>query len=308
MSAPLGFIGLGALGRAVARRLAATGSRLLVWNRTPGRLAGLDAEEASCPAEVVTRAETVLLCLRDSEAVWAVTSGQGGLFAGECRGRTVIDLTTNHVDVATMLHGLAAKAGAAWLEAPVLGSVVPASRGELVVLASGEAAVLERARPLLERIGNRVFHLGAPGAATTMKLANNLVLAALLAGLAEAAAVAEAGGVPRETALDVLAAGAGNSAVLAAKRAKVLGEDYEPHFSAALLYKDLHYLQDLARTLRRPLPLAASLKELVALAFPAGLDELDVAVLFPLLRELGRPSGSPGGDAAATPPRDAQDP
>jgi 3-hydroxyisobutyrate dehydrogenase len=294
VSAPLGFIGLGALGRAVAQRLAATGSPLLVWNRTPGRAAGLDAEEASSPAEVVTRAETVVLCLRDSEAVWAVTSGPGGLFAGDCRGRTLIDLTTNHVDVATVLHGLAAKAGAAWVEAPVLGSVVPASRGELVVLASGEAAALERARPVLERIGSRVVHLGAPGAATAMKLANNLVLAALLAGLAEGTAVAEAAGIPRATALDVLGAGAGSSAVLAGKRAKVLAEDYEPHFSAALLYKDLHYLQDLARTLRRPVPLAAAIKELVALAFPAGLGERDVAVLFPLLRDLGRPAVPPG--------------
>jgi len=285
----VGFIGLGALGRAVAGRLAATGSRLVVWNRTPARAAGLDAEVVATPAEVVARAATVFLCLADSEAVWAVVSGQGGLFSAECRGRTLIDLTTNHVELATVLHSLAAKAGASWLEAPVLGSVVPAAAGELTVLASGEEAVFRDALPLLERIGRRVFHLGGPGAATRMKLANNLVLAAFLAGLAEAAALAEAAGIGREIVLEVLGAGAGNSAVLAAKRGKVLGEDYEPHFSAAMLYKDLHYLEDLARTLRRPVPLAATVKELVALAFPAGLERRDVAVLFPLLRELGRP-------------------
>lgn len=284
MTEPIGFIGLGALGRAVAGRLVSEGCPLLVWNRTPGRAEGLGAQTASSPAEVITRAETVFLCLRDSEALWAVASGQWGLFAGECRGRTVVDLTTHHVEVATVLHGMAAKAGASWIEAPVLGSVVPASRGELALLVSGEESAFERSRGLLGRIANRLFFLGEPGLATRMKLANNLVFACLLAGLAEATALAEASGIPREQALDILAAGAGNSAVLSAKREKVLREDYAPHFSAELLYKDLHYLQDLARLMRRPLFTAAVAKELVALAFPRGLEAQDASVLFRILR------------------------
>lgn len=286
---PVGFIGLGALGRAVAGRLAGSGRRLLVWNRTPGRAAGLDAETAGSPAEIATRCRTVVLCLRDSEAVWAVTSGQNGLFAGECEGRTLVDLTTNHVDLAVVLHGLAAKARASYLESPVLGSVVPASRGELAVLVSGELRAFELARPLLGTIGKRIFFLGDPGRATKMKLANNLVLGAFLAGLAEAAAVAEAAGIGRGEALEILGAGAGASAVLDAKRQKALDDDEEPHFSAALLHKDLHYLQDLARSLRRPLFVTAAVKELFALAFPRGLAERDVAVIFRILRDLGGP-------------------
>jgi 3-hydroxyisobutyrate dehydrogenase len=285
---PIGFIGLGALGRAVASRLAGAGHRLLLWNRTPGKAEGL-GELASCPAEVVSRSRTVFLCLRDSEAVWAVTSGPSGIFAGETQGRTIIDLSTNHVELACVLHGLATKGRGAYLEAPVLGSVVPASRGELTVLVSGEEAPFAAARPLLEIVGSRIFFLGAPGLATKMKLANNLVLATVLAGLADAAAVAEAAGIPREQALDILGAGAGSGAVLAAKRDKVLREDYAPHFAAALLYKDLHYLQDLARTMRRPLFTAAAVKELFALAFPRGLEEQDVSVIFPILREGVRP-------------------
>ena len=285
---PIGFIGLGALGRAVAGRLVDAGHPLLLWNRTPAKTEGL-GELATCPAEVVSRTSIVALCLRDSEAVWAVTSGSSGIFAGETTGRTIVDLSTNHVDLALVLHGLAAKGRAAYLEAPVLGSVVPAARGELTVLVSGEPTAFEAARPLLETIGSRLFFLGAPGLATKMKLANNLVLATTLAGLADATGLAEAAGIPRAQALEILAAGAGDSAVLAAKREKILREDYAPHFSAALLYKDLHYLQDLARTLRRPLFTAAAVKELFALAFPLGLEEQDVSVIFPILRGGGRP-------------------
>jgi 3-hydroxyisobutyrate dehydrogenase len=284
----IGFIGLGALGRTVAARLAAAGHPLVLWNRTPSKAEGL-GELASCPGEVVSRARTVFLCLRDSEAVWAVTSGPTGVFSGETAGRTIIDLSTNHVELATVLHALAAKGRAEYLEAPVLGSLVPASRGELVVLVSGDAAAFEAARPLLSIVGNRLYHLGAPGLATKMKLANNLVLATTLAGLADATAIAEAAGIGRELALDILAAGAGAGPVFAAKRDKVLREDYAPHFSAELLYKDLHYLQDLARTLRRPLFTAAAVKELYALAFARGLEGRDVSVIFELLRRAGEP-------------------
>jgi 3-hydroxyisobutyrate dehydrogenase len=284
----IGFIGLGTLGRAVAGRLAGAGHPLLIWNRTAAKAGGL-GELAASPAEVVTRSRTVLLCLRDSEAVWAVTSGSSGIFAGETSGRTIIDLSTNHVDLAAVLHGLAAKGRAAYLEAPVLGSVEPAARGELTVLVSGEEGAFEAARPLLETIGSRLFFLGAPGQATKMKLACNLVLATTLAGLADATAIAEAGGIARARALEILGAGPGSGAVLASKRDKVLRDDHAPHFSAALLYKDLHYLQDLARTLRRPLFTAATVKELFALTFAHGLEEQDVSVIFPVLRGGGAP-------------------
>jgi 3-hydroxyisobutyrate dehydrogenase len=283
MKETIGFIGLGALGSVVAARLAGAGHPLLIWNRSPEKAEPL-GEFASCPAEVVTRTQTVVLCLRDSEAVWAVTSGSSGIFAGEVAGRTIIDLSTNHVELATVLHGLAAKARGQYLESPVLGSVIPAAAGELAVLVSGEQAAFEAARPLLEIIGRRLFFLGAPGLATKMKLACNLVLATTLAGLADATAIAEAAGIDRAQALEILGAGPGAGAVLASKREKVLGGDFSPHFSAALLYKDLHYLQDLARTLRRPLFTAAAVKELFALSFTHGLEDRDVSVIFPILR------------------------
>lgn len=292
MKDTVGFIGLGALGRAVAGRLAGAGYRLVFWNRTPEK-ADDQGERVSCPAEVVSRAATVILCLRDSEAVWAVTSGATGIFAGETAGRTIIDLTTNHVELATVLHDLAAKGRAAYLEAPVLGSVGPAARGELTVLVSGEETAFAAARPLLEVIGRRLFFLGAPGRATKMKLACNLVLATTLAGIADAAGIAEAAGIPREEALEIIGAGPGNGAVLTSKIDKVLQEDYSPHFSAALLYKDLHYLQDLARMLRRPLFTAAAVKELFALAYVHGVEEQDVSVIFPILRGGGADPSAP---------------
>jgi len=175
----------------------------------------------------------------------------------------------------------------------VLGSVMPAAKGELTVLVSGEEEAFEAARPLLDIIGSRLFFLGAPGQATKMKLACNLVLATTLAGLADATAIAEASGIARDQALEILGAGPGNGVVLAAKKEKILRGDFAPHFSAALLYKDLHYLQDLARQLRRPLFTAAIAKELFALAFTHGLEQQDISVIFPILRGGGAPRQGP---------------
>jgi 3-hydroxyisobutyrate dehydrogenase len=160
MKETIGFIGLGALGSVVAARLAGAGHPLLIWNRSPEKAEPL-GEFASSPAEVVTRSQKVVLCLRDSEAVWAVTSGSSGIFAGEVAGRTIVDLSTNHVELATVLHGLAAKArlvsGGAGARQPD-----PAAGG-LTVLVSGRES---RGAAAAGDHRQRLFFLGAPGRAT----------------------------------------------------------------------------------------------------------------------------------------------
>jgi len=279
-----GFIGLGVLGRTIAQRLIDQGVELTVWNRTPGKADGLRAEVAASPAGVIARTPVVFLNLRDSAAVDAVLNGEGGLLAGDIRGKIIIDTTTNHfVDVARF-HAAVSARGGSYLEAPVLGSVVPASNGALTVVVSGEPGAFDRARPLIEKIGSTIFFLGEIGLATKMKLVNNLVLGAFMAVLGEAVGLGEAAGIDKARVLDILAAGAGNSGVLNAKRQKLLDEDFAPHFSAALIYKDLHYLQDLARSLDRPLFTGSAVKELYALALQRGVADQDFSVIYDLLK------------------------
>ena len=279
----LGFIGLGHLGRAMAGRLLDCGHTLSVYNRTPSKAEGLSAQRCERPRDVWESCDVVLLSLFDSAAVRDVLEGEGGLLAGEITGKTVIDLTTNHFEDVVGFHKRCRAAGAHYLECPVLGSVVPAANGALTVLASGEEAVYHRVHGILGDLGSQLFYLGTPSRATKAKLLNNLALGSIMATLAETLGLGEAAGLGREELLDILAVGGGKSLVLDAKRRKLLDGDYAPHFSNALIYKDLHCLQDLAYTLQQPLCGGAVVKELYARTFAEGFGDEDfssVAKLF----------------------------
>jgi 3-hydroxyisobutyrate dehydrogenase len=284
-----GFIGLGHLGRAMAVRLASQGVDLILWNRSPEKAAALGRElglpVAESPAALAKKAEVIFLNLFDSAAVRSVLQGEGGLLAGGLRGKLVIDTTTNHFADVAQFHDLLSSLGASYLEAPVLGSVVPASQGKLTVLVSGEKEAYERALPYLEKLAANIFYLGKPALATRMKLVNNLILGSFMAAIAESVALGEAAGVEKAIVLDILAAGAGNSGVLNAKKDKLLREDFSPQFQSALIYKDLHYLQDLAFQLKRPLFLASAVKEMYGLTYSRGEEKLDFSALYRILKE-----------------------
>ena len=282
----VGFIGLGNLGRAIAGRLISQGVELVVWNRTRRKAEGLGAEVASSPASLISEVDAVFLCLFDSAAVREVAEGKDGLLSGKCDGKVIIDTTTNHFDEVLRFHEVFKEHGAQYLECPVLGSVVPASQGKLTVLVSGDRDAFERALPLLEKFGEHIFYLGEPSLATKMKLINNLALGSFMATIAEALTLGEAAGIDREKVLEILSAGAGNSMVLNAKREKLLKEDFATHFSSALMYKDLHYLQDLAKELRRPLFMGSIAKELFALTIAKNVQNQDFSVIYRVLREL----------------------
>ncbi len=281
-----GFIGMGHLGKAMAGRLMAEGIELAVWNRTAEKAADLGAAIAASPADLAARADIIFLNLFDSEAVRSVVSGAGGILDADCTGKIIIDTSTNHFEDVTHFHEMLKEKGAYYLEAPVLGSVVPASQGSLSVLVSGEKHVYEKALPLLEKIGKNIFYLEKPALATRMKLINNLVLGSFMATLAEAVTFAEAAGIEKAYAIDMLLAGAGNSAVLHAKKEKLLKEDFSTQFSSALIYKDLHYLQDLAFSLKRPLFTGAVAKELFGMTFGRGMADQDFSAVYEVIKGL----------------------
>ncbi|MFP7755739.1 NAD(P)-dependent oxidoreductase [Thermodesulfobacteriota bacterium B35] len=278
----IGFIGLGHLGKAIAGRLLDCGHSLTLWNRTPEKCKGLAATVADTPAAVAEKTGIICLCLFDSQAVHEVLAGENGLLAGPMANRIILDLSTNHFRDVGTFHELCSRAGAAYLETPVLGSVVPASQGALTVLISGQADTFQKARPVLEQIGKHLFHFEEPGRATRMKLINNLTLGSFMATIAEALALAEDIGMERELVLDILAAGGGNSLVLNAKRAKLLEQDFSTHFSGSLIYKDLHCLQDLAYEQKKTLFTGAVVKEIFARTFEEGIAEEDFSAVYKL--------------------------
>src|SRR5512139_3523379 len=190
-----GFIGLGHLGKAMAKRLISEGIELMVWNRTREKASDLGALLADSPAALLSQVEILFMNLFDSAAVEAVLAGRDGILKGDCTGKIIIDTTTNHFELVAYFHELLKKHGGFYLESPVLGSVVPASQGALTVLVSGDKNAFDKALPWIEKIGQNIFFLGKPAMATKMKLINNLALGSFMATIAEALAFGESAGI-----------------------------------------------------------------------------------------------------------------
>ncbi len=281
----IGFIGLGHLGSAIAGRLVECGHELSIYNRTPGKAPHLTAERLSSPKEVGQVCDTIMVCLFDSTAVDDVLNGENGLLSGDVAGKSIIDLSTNHFEDVERFHALCRAAGANYLECPVLGSVVPAANGALTVLISGDKSIYERYRGVLEKVGSQLFYLETPAKATKIKLLNNLALGSIMVTLAETLSLGEAAGIGKEELLDILAVGGGKSLVMDVKKQKLLDEDFSVHFSSALIYKDLHCLQDLAFSLKHPLYGASLVKELYARTFAEGIETEDFSAVYKLFKK-----------------------
>lgn len=280
----IGFIGLGNLGSAIAKRLEGMGEEIIVWNRTPKKAENLGFKSVASPSELWEQCDTVFVCLFESSAVESVLNANNGLLRGIKEGKTVIDLTTNHFESVLKFHDLITQAGGNYLEAPVFGSVVPATKGEVTVVASGAEKTFLTCKPLLEKFAKNIFHLPQPSSASKMKLINNLCLGSFMATLAECATLGEACGIEKKSLLEILGVGGGQSLVLAAKTQKLINEDFSPHFSNAAINKDLHCLQDLAYSLGRPLYTAAIPKELYSKMKDLGKGDEDFSSIYQLLK------------------------
>ncbi len=272
------------MGKAIATRLKGQGVEVHAWNRTLARASELDVIACDTPAALASRADVIFLSLFDSASVREVLTMRNGLLSAEAAGKLVVDTTTNHFRDVIAFHSLLTERGGAYLEAPLIGSIIPAMSGSLTILASGEESSYRTALPYFEKLGSAMYFLGEPGLATRIKLVNNLLLGAFMAAIAEALSLSEKAGLDRATALDIFSNGAGNSALLGAKKEKLLNEDFEPHFKCSLMYKDLHYLQDLAATLKTPLFTASVAKELFAAAVSKGAGEEDFSAVYRTIR------------------------
>ena len=240
----VGCIGLGHLGHTIAQRLVEQGVSLTVWNRTLAKADDLKVPIAKSPQDLIGRVDVIILNLFDSDAVESVLTGPDGLLSGPVPER--LSLIRRRITSGASSHSILwyvnmgrfisnARCLAVWCLHPrkTDGSRQRGSKS------------LQSVQPLLSRIGSTLFYLGEPALATKMKLVNNFVLGSFMATCAEAVALGEAAGVRQDEVIDILLSGAGNSMVLAAKKDKLKNAEFSAHFSSALIYKDLHYLQDL---------------------------------------------------------------
>ena len=281
----IGFIGLGNLGQAICTRLASQNIELTIYNRNKEKIKDLPYEKVNTSKELLSNCEVIFLCLFDSNAVENILTGVDGLLCEELKGKTIIDLTTNHYDDVLKFHEMVNSIGANYLENPVFGSVAPALKGELTVVSSGKIEVFEAVKPILEKIAKEIFHLPKPSSATKMKLINNLCLGSFMATLAECTVLAENCDIPKAKALEILGVGGGQSLVLKAKTQKLIDEDFSPHFSNNAINKDLHLLQDLAYNLQQPLYSACLPKELFSKMKMMGKGEEDFSSIYQLFKK-----------------------
>ena len=282
----IGFIGLGNLGQALCIRLSALGDELFVYNRNKEKIKDLPYAKVNTPKEILKHCDVVFLCLFDSPAVANILTQENGILCDELKGKTIIDLTTNHYEDVLKFHKIVNDAGGNYLENPVFGSVAPALKGELTIVSSGKIEVFEKMKPILEKIAIEIFYLETPSSATKMKLINNLCLGSFMTTLAECTALAESCQIDKSKALEILGVGGGQSLVLKAKKQKLIDEDFTAHFSNNAINKDLHLLQDLAYNMKLPLYSASIPKELFSKMKMMGKGEEDFSSIYQLFKNV----------------------
>jgi 3-hydroxyisobutyrate dehydrogenase-like beta-hydroxyacid dehydrogenase len=287
----VGFLGLGSMGRLVVERLLAGGHDVTGWNRTAERgkpLLEKGMRWAQTPREVGERCDFVLSMLTDGVAVQEVTSGDDGLIAGLREGTVYADMSTIPPDVSRAVAERVSAAGAAMLDAPVSGSPKTLLEGKLSIMVGGSEQAFERIRPVLLDIGPKVTRIGANGLAVQTKIAINLALVVQVIAFCEGVALAEAGGVDRQAAVDAMRDSVIWSPVLDYRGPFVL-EGQMPKEALAdvtLQQKDMLLALDSGRRLGSPVPLTAAANEMLNAARGLGIDENDFVVVHRVYRAL----------------------
>jgi 3-hydroxyisobutyrate dehydrogenase len=275
------FLGLGAIGRPMAARLAAApGISLAVWNRTAERARAFAAEtgarHAATPADAARGADVAITCFPVSADVEAVLDGPEGLLAGLAGGALLVDCTSGDPATSRRIAARLAERDVGFLDAPVSGGTIGAEQGTLTVMVGGELALLERARPVLETFGRKIVHCGDVGAGDALKAVNNALLAIHVWSTAEGLAALAKAGVRADVALDVINASSGRSnASMNLFPERVLTRAFPRTFRLALLDKDVGIAAGVAREQKVPAPVLQLVSDLFRIAHHALGEEAD---------------------------------
>jgi 3-hydroxyisobutyrate dehydrogenase-like beta-hydroxyacid dehydrogenase len=288
----LGFIGLGAMGQLIVPRLMAAGHTVTGWNRSRDKADALIAQGmrwADTPRAVAAQSEIVFSIVTDAKAVRACALGPDGIVAGIVRGGIYIDMSTIDPDESRGVAAEFTKAGAIMLDGPLSGSPVTVKAGQASVMIGGDEAAFERAKPVLLAIGPKVTRIGANGLACQMKIAVNLLLMVEVIAFGEAVALAEKGGVTRETAVDAILKSVTASPVIGYRGPFILEGKMPdvPLADVTLQQKDMMLALDLGRRMGSPVPLAAAANEMMNACRGLGIDGNDFVVAHRVYRRLG---------------------
>ena len=289
MAQVIGFIGLGIMGRPMARNLLKAGYPLVVHSRSRGpvdEIAKAGAKVGTSPRDVASQSDVVITMLPNSPDVEQVVLGRDGAIEGARPGKVLLDMSTISPLVSQKIGAALAEKSVNMLDAPVSGGEKGAIDGVLSIMVGGDKAVFEKVLPILQAMGKTITHLGPLGAGGFTKLANQIIVAVNLTALGEALTLAKKAGLDRELTLTALAGGLAGSKCLDQKKPNYLADTYNPGFKIDLHYKDLGLIMESARALGVPLPATAVVQELFSALRVKGRGGLDHSAVITLLEDL----------------------
>jgi 2-hydroxy-3-oxopropionate reductase len=288
MSGRVGFIGLGVMGKPMARNLFRAGNEVVVHSRSPAPVDELVAEgatRASGPTELAASVEVVITMLPDTPDVELVMFGEDGVEGGIRPGSLVIDMSTIRPSDARTFADRLATRDVSMLDAPVSGGERGAIDGTLSIMVGGAVDAFRRALPFLEVLGGNVTHVGPSGAGQIAKACNQLIVGSTIQAVAEALVLAASAGVDPAMVRNALLGGFAGSKVLDVHGRRMLDGEFAPGFRSALHLKDARIVLQTAAELRSPMPSFAVVEEAFERLIEAGLGDLDHAALVTLLED-----------------------
>jgi 2-hydroxy-3-oxopropionate reductase len=289
MAQVIGFIGLGIMGRPMARNLLKAGYPLVVHSRSRGpvdEIAGAGAKVGTSPRDVAAQSDVLITMLPNSPDVEQVVLGRDGVIEGARPGLILLDMSTISPLVSQKIGAALAEKSVKMLDAPVSGGEKGAIDGVLSIMVGGDKAVFDKVLPIFQAMGKTITHLGPLGAGGFTKLANQIIVAVNLTALGEALTLAKKAGLDRELTLTALAGGLAGSKCLDQKKPNYVAETYNPGFKIDLHYKDLGLIMESARALGVPLPATAVVQELFSALRVKGRGGLDHSGVITLLEDL----------------------
>jgi 2-hydroxy-3-oxopropionate reductase len=280
----IGFIGLGVMGKPMAKHLIAAGHRLVVHNRSRpavDELVAAGATAAGSPAEVARASTVIITMLPDTVDVDKVLTGPDGVLSGLQKGAIVVDMSSISPVATERLAALVADKGGSMLDAPVSGGEIGAINAALSIMVGGDEAAFNRVRPVLEKMGNpeKIIHIGRSGAGQICKVCNQVAIGGALAGVSEAFALAKKAGVDAARVRQALLGGFAASRVLEVHGERMLTDNYKPGFRARLYQKDMRLANEAASANGVSMPANAVVAQLLNALIASGGADLDYAAL-----------------------------
>jgi 2-hydroxy-3-oxopropionate reductase len=289
MAQVIGFIGLGIMGRPMARNLLKAGYPLVVHSRSRGpvdEIARAGAKASGSPRDVAAQSDVLITMLPNSPDVELVALGRDGIIEGARPGLLFVDMSTISPIVSKKVGEALAAKSVKMLDAPVSGGEKGAIDGALSIMVGGDKAVFDAVLPIFQAMGKTITHLGPLGFGGFTKLANQIIVAVNLTALAEALTLARKAGLDRDLTLTALAGGLAGSKCLDQKKPNYLADTYNPGFKIDLHFKDLGLIMESARALGVPLPTTAVVQELFSALRVKGRGGFDHSGVITLLEDI----------------------